>query len=103
MGAVGRGSARAAARNIIKGQGGVHVPRLGRSLALPRRGTAALGATTTWTNQKLVQVLNIQEPLPGPHRRQLPFHAREFRIMGSVASQSNAGCEYVDYDQTGNP
>jgi hypothetical protein len=39
MGAVGRGSARAAARNIIKGQGGVHVPRLGRSLALPRRGT----------------------------------------------------------------
>ena len=26
MAAVGRGSARAAARDIIKGQGGVHVP-----------------------------------------------------------------------------
>ena len=41
--AVGRGSARAAGRDVIKGHCGVLVPRLGRSLALPRRLTPRLG------------------------------------------------------------
>jgi hypothetical protein len=35
LGSVGRGSARAEARDVIKGQSGAAVPRPGQSLALP--------------------------------------------------------------------